>query len=377
VFSICDLQPMGWLQAILLGLLQGLTEFLPVSSTAHMAIVPQLFHQPDPGAAFSAIVQLGPIAAIIAYFWTDLVRYVRGIVRTKLPTNVPKEDVDARLGWYTLLGSLPIVFAGLALEKYIDREFRSLKVIAFSMIALAIVLLIAERVGRRRVSLAKMSLPQSQVIGWAQVFGLVPGASRSGSTIAAGLLLNLDRESAARFSFLLGIPAITAAGIYKLVKEVRHTHLGASLGPYLLATLVAGLFAYVIIRWFLGYMKEHNTGIFIAYRLLFGLSILWLVHMGIVRPELPRHEETPKIPATVAFHAANPPSAIAPTLGGMNTVKPASGVHHARPVTSGIGGIRPLTHFDVHNPPPSSRELGDLDWRGAYIRSRHIVGYVR
>ena len=230
-----ELVPIGWLKAILLGLLQGLTEFLPVSSTAHMAIVPQLFHQPDPGAAFSAIVQLGPIAAIIIYFRADLERYIRGIVRTRLPSKVPKEDVDARLGWYTLLGSLPILVIGWKLEPYINREFRAVTVIGVSMIVLAILLLIAERIGRKVISLERMSLGRSQAIGWAQVLGLIPGCSRSGSTITAGLFLGLDRESAARFSFLLGIPAITAAGLYKLYKVLKETHLGPSVGPYLLA----------------------------------------------------------------------------------------------------------------------------------------------
>ncbi|HLJ57860.1 MAG TPA: undecaprenyl-diphosphatase UppP [Chthonomonadaceae bacterium] len=293
MFSICDLMPMGWLQAILLGLLQGLTEFLPVSSTAHMAVVPQLFHQRDPGAAFSAIAQLGPIFAIIWFFRAELIRYVRGIIRTKLPTNVAKDDLDARLGWYTLLGSLPIVVFALLLEKRIDREFRSLNVIAFSMIALALVLWLAEWIGRRKVSLDKMTLQQSQGIGWAQVFGLVPGASRSGSTIAAGLLLGLDRESAARFSFLLGIPAITAAGLYKLYKVAKATDLSGPIGPYLLAMVVAGLFAYVVIKWFLGFMKTHDTRIFIAYRIVFGVAILWLLHVGAIKKDIPQSEDTP------------------------------------------------------------------------------------
>ena len=297
---IGDILPMGWLQAILLGLLQGLTEFLPVSSTAHMAIIPQLFHQPDPGAAFSAIVQLGPIAAIILYFRTDLVKYIQGILRTKSPANVPKDDVDARLGWYTLLGSLPILVFGVLLEHWINKEFRSLNVIGISMIALAMLLLIAERVGKRNVNLANITLAHSQGIGWAQVLGLVPGASRSGSTITAGLFFGLDRESAARFSFLLGIPAISAAGLYKLYKVLKVTHLGAAVGPYLLATAVAGIFAYIVIKWFLGYMKEHNTGIFIVYRIVFGIAILWLVSSGKLTNEIPKDQESMKKPDAVA-----------------------------------------------------------------------------
>ena len=298
---IGDVLPMGWLQAVLLGLLQGLTEFLPVSSTAHMAIIPQLFHQPDPGAAFSAVVQLGPIAAIIIYFRGDLVRYIRGVVRSRSPWAVGS-DVDARLGWYTVLGSLPILVFGVLLEHKINREFRALNVICVSMIVLAILLLIAERVGKRKVSLESMTLRQSQGIGWAQVLGLVPGASRSGTTITAALFLGLDRESAARFSFLLGIPAITAAGLYKLYKVLKVTHLGAAAGPYLLATLVAGLFAYVVIRWFLGYMKEHNTGIFIVYRIVFGIAILALVNLHVLKSELPRDEDAVKPAASAAIH---------------------------------------------------------------------------
>ena len=271
---------MSWLQAILLGLLQGLTEFLPVSSTAHMDVIPQLFGGSDPGAAFSAVCQLGPIVAIIAYFRKDLVRYVQGILRHPNPMKLPPDDVDARLGWYTLIGSLPIFIAGVLLEKYIDHHFRRLDVVATALIVLALVLLVAERVGRKKVSLKGISLEQSIAIGLAQVLGLVPGASRSGSTITAGLLLGLDRESAARFSFLLLIPAITGAGLYKLFKLVKAHELHGDTAKYLLAAFVAGAFAYAVVRWFLGYMKEHSTNIFIAYRIAFGLLIFILFHSG-------------------------------------------------------------------------------------------------
>ncbi len=280
--------PIGWLQAIFLGLLQGLTEFLPVSSTAHMAVAPQLlFGMDDPGAAFSAVAQLGPIVAIIAYFRRDLGRYVAGILRTKSPLNLPADDVDARLGWYTLLGTLPLAVFGVLLEKRIDNQFRRLDVIAYALIGLALVLMVAERVGKRRTSLEAMTLKQSQVVGWAQVLGLIPGASRSGVTITAGLFQGLDRESAARFSFLLSIPAITAAGLYKLFKVVwaaRKAHemssFVAQAGPYLLAAVVAGLFAYLVVRWFLGFMKTHDTRIFIAYRIALGLLLLFLLKTG-------------------------------------------------------------------------------------------------
>lgn len=271
-----------WLQAVLLGLLQGLTEFLPVSSTAHMDVVPQLFHQPDPGAAFSAIVQLGPIVAIIAYFRHDLGRYLGGMIRTRTPAGLASGDVDARLGWYTAFGTLPLILFGVLLEKKIDHEFRRLSVVAVSLIVLALLLLAAERLGARRKSLNRMTFADSQAIGWAQVLGLVPGASRSGVTITAGLFRGLERESAARFSFLLSIPAITAAGLYKLAKSLSHGQPGAEAAPAVLGAVVAGLFAYAVVRWFLGYMKEHNTGIFIVYRIVLGITLLGLLQMGVI-----------------------------------------------------------------------------------------------
>lgn len=272
---------MTLLQAVLLGLLQGLTEFLPVSSTAHMAIFPQLIGWPDPGAAFSAVVQLGPIVAIVSYFRKDLSRYVVGIIRTKSPAKVPEGDVDARLGWFTLLGTLPLMVFGFLLEKKIDTTFRSLYYIAFSLIVLAIVLVWAELAGSRKRGLDKLTLKQSQVVGWAQVLALVPGASRSGVTISAGLFQGLTRESAARFSFLLSIPAITAAGLFKLFRVLSHPKgLGAEIGPYLLAAVVAGLVAYVVVKWFLGFMKEHTTGPFIIYRIVLGVALILLLRGG-------------------------------------------------------------------------------------------------
>ncbi len=274
--------PVTWIQAIWLGLLQGLTEFLPVSSTAHMAVASRLLYGRDAGSAFSAVVQLGPIVAILLYFRADLGRYIQGVLRTGSPARVKADDVDARLGWYTLLGTIPLALFGLLLEHKIDTVFRKPSVMAVSLILLALVLFVAERVGKRRIPLEQMTLSQSQVIGWAQVLALVPGASRSGVTITAGLFQGLDRESAARFSFLLSIPAITAAGLYKLIKVLRGPggHLGSEAGPYLLSAIVAGLFAYAVVRWFLGYMKEHNTSVFILYRIALGVILLGMVGSG-------------------------------------------------------------------------------------------------
>jgi undecaprenyl-diphosphatase len=296
-----DVFHLNYMQAILLGLLQGLTEFLPVSSTAHMAVASRLLFGQDAGAAFSAVVQLGPIVAIIAYFRADLIRYVQGIVRTKSPLKIGAEDLDARLGWYTLLGTIPLAIFGVLLEHKIDTVFRKPSVMGVSLIVLAVILFVAERVGKRNKTLEQMTLRESQVIGWAQALALVPGASRSGVTITAGLFQGLDRESAARFSFLLSIPAITAAGLYKLLKEVKGTGLGPDIGPYLLGALVAGLFAYVVVRWFLGYMKEHDTMGFIIYRIVLGVALLGLVATHKISDAPPKKEAPKPITASVGL----------------------------------------------------------------------------
>jgi undecaprenyl-diphosphatase len=278
---------LGYPEAIVLGLLQGLTEFLPVSSTAHMAIAPQLLFGNDPGAAFSAIVQLGPVVAIIIYFRNDLVRYVQGIFRHPNPMKLPKDDIDAKLGWYVVIATLPIILFGVLLQHKIDKDFRSLYVIAGSLIALAGVLFWAEKTGPKNTSLENITFRESFIIGLAQVLALVPGASRSGVTITAGLFQGLDRESAARFSFLLSIPSITAAGLFKIYQVVHKEHLTHNLGLPFLAAIIAGLFAYVVIRWFLGFMKEHSTTAFIIYRIVLGILILGLLSFHIIESKAP------------------------------------------------------------------------------------------
>jgi len=303
---------LSYLQALILGLVQGITEFLPVSSTAHMRILPALLNHfnhawpNDTGAAFSAIVQLGPIVGIIAYFRKDLARYVAGVVRSlKQGQLFPKGDTDARLGWYALLATVPLVIAGLALEKKVDGEYRNLYFIAGALIVLALILLVAEIVSKRTRKLESLTFGEAMGIGLAQALALVPGASRSGITITAGLFLGLEREEAARFSFLLSIPAITLAGVYKLLKTLlpqyfgEATHaagvaavkavspdLSAVAGPYLFAAVVAGIFAFIVVRWLLGYLSDekHSTMPFIIYRIVLGITLIYLVHLGIVVP---------------------------------------------------------------------------------------------
>lgn len=299
-------------QALILGLVQGVTEFLPVSSTAHMRILPALLHHYSPswpndtGAAFSAIVQLGPIVGIIAYFRKDLARYAAGVLRSlKVGRLFPTGDTDARLGWYALFGTVPLVIAGLKFEKQVDGEYRNLYFIAAALILLALILLVAELTSRRTRKLESLTFGEAMGIGLSQALALVPGVSRSGITITAGLFLGLEREEAARFSFLLSIPAITLAGLYKLLKTLLPQTFGETAsgaasqaaptpvdwghvaGPYIFAAVVAGIFAYIVVRWLLGYLSDekHSTMPFIVYRILLGLALIYLVHLGIVMPQ--------------------------------------------------------------------------------------------
>jgi undecaprenyl-diphosphatase len=282
--------PIPVAHAVLLGLVQGATEFLPVSSTGHIRILPAELGWPDPGTAFSAIVQLGPIAAILSFFWRDLIKYWHGMQRSLAngkKWNDP-DDLDARLGWYTIFGTIPLAIVGLAIEHKVDTTLRSLTYVAFGLIIGSVILLWAEFTTKRNRGLDTLTLAQAMGIGLAQVLALVPGASRSGTTITAGLFYGLDRESAARFSFLLSIPAITLAGVYKLVKTVHHSHLsGHILGAYLLATAIAGVVAYVVIRWLLAYLgnENHSTMPFIVYRILLGVVILVQLHSGRLTPD--------------------------------------------------------------------------------------------
>ena len=303
-----------YLQALILGLVQGITEFLPVSSTAHMRILPALLNHyypswpNDTGAAFSAIAQLGPMVGIIAYFRKDLARYVAGLARSIQKGHLfPKGDQDARLAWYVVFATVPIIISGLALEKRIDNQYRNLYFIAGAMIALALVLLAAEVTGKRTRRLESLTLGEALGVGLAQALAVIPGTSRSGVTITTGLFLGLNREEAARFSFLLSVPAITLAGLYKLLKTLfpqtfgesvasAHSvlvaapptpHLSEVAGPYIFAAAVAGVFAYIVVRWLLGYLSDekHSTLPFIIYRIALGLALIALVHLGIAVPQ--------------------------------------------------------------------------------------------
>jgi undecaprenyl-diphosphatase len=267
------------LEAIVLGIVQGLTEFLPISSTAHLRIIPALaklidsnHHWNDPGAAASAIIQLGTLLAVLVYFRKDIgtltVAVVRGVIRGK-----PMETHDARLAWYIALGTIPIVACGLLFEDLIEHQARSLWTMVSSLIGLAILLYIAEKVSSRQRDTQQVNLLDSLTVGLAQAVALIPGSSRSGTTITAGLFLGLTREAAARFSFLLSIPAVAGSGFYELYK-IRHEldTVGFNL---LVATVVATVSGYLAIEFLLRYLRTHTTYVFIWYRI--GLGVLLIV----------------------------------------------------------------------------------------------------
>lgn len=279
---------MTLVEAIVLGLVQGLTEFLPISSTAHLRIVPAVLHgldptHPwnDPGAAASAVIQLGTLVAVLGYFRREVAELtgalLRGLVRGR-----PCETFSARLAWFIGLGTLPLIIGGIALEPFIVTHARSLRLIAGALIGLALLLLWAERVSSRHRQLHDVGLRDALIVGLAQALALIPGASRSGTTITAGLLLGFTRETAARFSFLLSIPAVALSGLYELY-AIRHQLEGAYSLSLLIATVVAGVSGYLAIEFLLRYLRTHTTYLFIVYRLVLGILLLGLSERGLIR----------------------------------------------------------------------------------------------
>lgn len=260
--------------AALMGLVEGLTEFVPVSSTAHLRIVPVLLGVTDPGPAFAAVIQVGALGAVIAYFVPDFVRMVRALVNDR-------RSPDARLAVAIVLGTIPIGIAGLALQRYITGPFRSLWVVATAFIVVGIVMAVADRAARHERTLANLTLVDALIIGAAQALALVPGVSRSGATIVAALLLGFRRDDAARFSFLLSVPAIAAAGIFELRDALHEVH---GVAPLALATAVAFLSGYATIAWLLRFLRTRTLLGFSIYRVLAGAALLGLLATGVMAP---------------------------------------------------------------------------------------------
>jgi undecaprenyl-diphosphatase len=271
------------LEAIVLGIAQGLTEFLPISSTAHLRIVPAFAGWEDPGAAFTAVTQLGTMTAVLLYFRADLARIGRAWARS-LRDRDARRELDARLGWYIVLGTIPIGVFGLAFKDQIETGARDLYLISVALIALGLVLLAAERVARHDRPLEEITTRDGIAIGFAQALALVPGVSRSGATLTAGLFMGLDRTSAARYSFLLSIPAVVLSGLLEfgsILNGEEGEHVG--LGALALATFLAFVAGYASIAFLLRFLASHSTIVFVVYRVALGTLVLVLVSAGAIR----------------------------------------------------------------------------------------------
>ena len=268
-------------RTVVLGVVQGLTEFLPISSTAHLKVVPVLLGWGDPGVAVTAVIQLGSIAAVIGYFREDLARVSRGMARALRQGDWG--HADARLGVAIAIGTVPIVIAGLAIKifwpGYETSVLRSVSSIAVVSIVMALLLAIAEQLGRRQKQLPAVQGADGVLVGLAQALAIIPGVSRSGSTLTASLLVGWERSDAARFSFLLGIPAITLAGLVELKGAFAE---GSAYGPLpmLLGILAAAVVSWLAIAWLLRFLQTNSTWPFVIYRLLFGVGLLMTVAMN-------------------------------------------------------------------------------------------------
>ncbi len=280
---------MGWLEALVLGLVQGFTEFLPISSSAHLRIVPELFNWPDRGSAVTAVLQLGTLVAAFIYFREDVARMLKALwidCKKFRPGSTP----DGSMVWKIAIGTIPVVVLGLTLKKQIENDFRNLYMVACAIIFFSVVLWFAERYSyqkvKKGVSLREerdISFKDAMIIGLFQTLALVPGASRSGVTITGGLCVGLNRSTATRFSFLLSLPAILGAGIYQLYKE-RHSLFAESDSTItlLFSLIVSGVIGYLSIAFMLNYLRKHTTYLFIIYRLILGVAILILLFQGVL-----------------------------------------------------------------------------------------------
>ncbi|MEA5055338.1 MAG: undecaprenyl-diphosphate phosphatase [Propionicimonas sp.] len=273
---------MDWLEAIVLGIVQGLTEFLPISSSAHQSIVGQLFFGGhDPGAAFTAITQLGTETAVLVYFGKDIGRIIKNWVLA-LVGRIPRNDPDARIGWLIILGSIPIVVLGLLFEDTIDTALRNLWITVAMLAGVGILLWLADRLARHSYELTELTWWDGIALGFAQALALIPGVSRSGATISAGLFLGYSRPAATRYAFLLAVPAVFGSGLYKL-KDVG-SDATLQWGPIAVATGLAFVVGLAVIRWLLKYVSKHSFTIFVVYRLVLAAGVAALLLTNQVQP---------------------------------------------------------------------------------------------
>ncbi|OIJ66931.1 undecaprenyl-diphosphate phosphatase [Streptomyces mangrovisoli] len=284
---------MSWFESLVLGLVQGLTEFLPVSSSAHLRLTAAFAGWEDPGAAFTAITQIGTETAVVLYFRRDIGRIVSAWARS-LTDRAMRADHDAQVGWLVIVGSIPIGVLGVTLKDQIEGPFRDLRVTATMLIVVGVVIGIADRMAARdekggrhrtpkqRKSLEDLSVKDGLIYGLCQACALVPGVSRSGATISGGLFMGYRREAAARYSFLLAIPAVLASGVFEVKDSLDQGHV--DWGPTLFATVIAFASGYAVIAWFMKWISSKSFMPFVWYRIVLGIVIIALVTVGVLSP---------------------------------------------------------------------------------------------
>nr|WP_269327515.1 undecaprenyl-diphosphate phosphatase [Kineosporia mesophila] len=268
----------SWLEVIVLGLVQGLTEFLPISSSGHLRIVAEVFFDKDAGAAFTAVTQLGTEAAVVIYFakdlWNLFITWCRGFVDAQV-----RQTFDYRMAWLVILGTIPIGVLGLLFEDAIKEPARNLWLVSSMLVIFGIVLGLAEEFGPQVRDEESLTIKDGIILGFAQAMALIPGVSRSGGTITAGLAIGLKRSVAVRYSFLLAIPAVVASGLFSL-KDVTAGDSGVSTAQMAIATLIAFVVGYAIIAWLLKFVERHSVYVFVWYRIVLGLALLGALSLG-------------------------------------------------------------------------------------------------
>lgn len=274
---------MTWLQVIVLSIVQGLTEFLPVSSSGHLRIVSELFWGQDAGASFTAVVQLGTELAVLVFFakeiWQILTGWFRGLFNKEL------RGFDYRMGWMVIVGTLPVGIIGFFGRDLIREGLRNLWITATVLVLFSFVFIIAEKFGKKQRSFDELTMKDAVVMGFAQCLALIPGVSRSGGTVSAGLFMNLDREVATRFSFLLAIPAVLASGLFSLPDAFApQAGQAASAGQLVLGVIITFVLGYASIAWLLKFVAHHSFAWFAAYRIPAGLLVMALLAFGVLQP---------------------------------------------------------------------------------------------
>lgn len=274
---------MEFIEAIILGLIQGLTEFLPISSSAHLRIAGEFLPSAtDPGATFTAITQLGTETAVIIYFWRDITRIIGKWFRHFGSKSIEKNDPDVRLGWLIIIGTIPIVLVGYFAQEYIRSVFRSLWLVAIVLIVFGLILGLADWAGKRTREIENMTYKHGILIGIAQMLALIPGVSRSGATTTAGLALGYSRPAAARFAFLLAVPAVFGSGLYELLHSFGEPAGHYGYAETAVATIVAFGVGLAVIAWLMNYISKKSFAPFVIYRVLLGGVLIVLLSTGVL-----------------------------------------------------------------------------------------------